>query len=164
MLGERQAHVSYELSGAEFAALLRERHRAAAASRGVALALAAVDASGTLPSDRGNLLALVAGNLIENAIEASPRGATVRVSLATTADAWHLQIADAGRGIPPRVRDALFRPGQSTKAGGTGLGLAISHLLARQIGAELVLRETNERGTTFEVALPLQRPEEPAHS
>jgi len=65
-----------------------------------------------------------------------------------------VRIADAGRGIPPRVRAALFRPGQSTKPGGTGLGLAISHLLARQIGAELTLRETGERGTTFEVVLP----------
>jgi signal transduction histidine kinase len=158
MLGERQAHVSYELDGAEFAGLLRERHRAAAHARGVTLLLESADASGSLPSHRGNLLALVAGNLIENAIEASPRGATVRVTLTTNADLWHLQIADTGRGIPPRVREELFRPGRSTKAGGTGLGLAISHLLARQIGAELALRATGERGTTFEIALPLETP------
>jgi len=154
MLGERQAHVTYELSGPEFASLLRERHRAAAHARGVAFALETAAADGSLPSHRGNLLALVAGNLIENAIEATPRGAEVRVTVATDAEAWRVRIADAGRGIPPRVRAALFRPGQSTKPGGTGLGLAISHLLARQIGAELTLRETGERGTTFEVVLP----------
>lgn len=154
MLGERQAHVTYELSGPEFASLLRERHRAAAHARGVAFALETAAADGSLPSHRGNLLALVAGNLIENAIEATPRGAEVRVTVATDAEAWRVRIADAGRGIPSRVRAALFRPGQSTKPGGTGLGLAISHLLARQIGAELTLRETGERGTTFEVVLP----------
>lgn len=156
MLGERQAHVSYELTGTEFAALLRERHRAAAHARGVTLELEAARADGALPSDRGNLLALVAGNLIENAIEASPRGAAVRVTLAISAETWRVLVVDAGRGIPDRVRQALFRPGQSTKSGGTGLGLAISHLLARQIGADLALRETSERGTTFEIALPLR--------
>jgi signal transduction histidine kinase len=158
MLGERQAHISYELTGPEFASLLRERHRAAAAARSVALEIDVLEARSSLPSDRGNLLALVAGNLIENAIDASPRGATVRVTLATDAGHWRVRVADTGRGIPERVRQALFRPGQSTKPGGTGLGLAISHLLARQIGAELSLQETTERGTTFEIVLPVREP------
>ncbi len=158
MLGERQAHVSYELTGPEFVSLLRERHRAAASARGITLQFETEHAAGSLPSHRGNLLALVAGNLIENAIEATPRSGAVRITLSAVATAWRLRVADAGRGIPPQVRSALFQPGRSTKPGGTGLGLAISHLLARQIGAELTLCESGAHGTTFEIVLPVNEP------
>jgi signal transduction histidine kinase len=48
----------------------------------------------------------------------------------------------------------LFKPGRSGRPGGTGLGLALSQLLARQIGAEMVLLSTGAGGTTFRVTLP----------
>lgn len=156
MLGEREARVAYDLTAAEFAALLRERHAATARARGVALTVSAPADSAPLASHRGHLLALAVGNLVENALEASPRHSTVRVTLGADPSAWRLTIADAGPGLPDAVREHLFLPGRSTKPGGTGLGLAISHLLARQIGAELSLRETGPCGTCFEITLLLQ--------
>lgn len=164
MLGERDAHVSYDVSAAEFAALLQERHRANAAARGVTLAFSAAETSGVLPSHRANLLALATSNLIENALEASARGATVAVAIGAEGDTWRVQVADTGRGLPAAVRARLFAPGQTTKPGGTGLGLAISHLLARQIGAELTLVETGGHGTRFDLTAPLRPPGETAGS
>jgi signal transduction histidine kinase len=63
-------------------------------------------------------------------------------------------VRDEGPGIPEAVQKHLFKPGRSGRAGGSGLGLAISQLMARQIGAELVLLSTGPDGTTFRLTLP----------
>jgi signal transduction histidine kinase len=65
-----------------------------------------------------------------------------------------ITVADEGHGIPPELREHLFEPGR-TGRNGSGLGLAISRLLARQIGATLVLESTGPEGTTFTVTLPI---------
>lgn len=155
MLSEHQSRAAYELDALEIADLLLERHRSTAMQRRVALSVQTAHSAGTLPSDRANLLCLIAGNLIENAIDASPADAAVVVRIESSPALWRLTVRDAGAGLPPEVTARLFQPGCTTKSGGTGLGLAISHLLARQIGAELTLRETGPGGTVFEVALPL---------
>lgn len=154
LLGEQEARVSYELDATEIAHALRERHRAAATARAVELHLTTLGQGAPLSSDRANLLCLIAGNLIDNAVDVSPPGEAVRVEIEQQAGTWRLRVHDRGPGVPAEIRSRLFQPGRSTKAGGTGLGLAISHLLARQIGAELTLRETGATGTTFEVELP----------
>jgi len=153
MLGERSSETAYELSGRDLAAALRERHHHSAQAHGVALVVDGGFAS-NIDSNRGNLLCLIAGNLIENAIQASPAGADVRVNLGLAEDRLRLTVADAGGGIPRELLDRLFQPGRSSKAGGTGLGLAISHLLAMQIGADIILEKTGATGTTFAVNLP----------
>ncbi|MBI2498154.1 MAG: sensor histidine kinase [Opitutae bacterium] len=155
MLGERNSADAYELSGHDLVATLRERHRPVARTRGVTLE---VDGGFTacLDSNRGNLLCLIAGNLIENALQASPAGARVRAKLMLAGDRLGLTVEDEGPGIPEEVLRRLFHPGRSSKAGGTGLGLAISHLLALEIGADLALVRTAATGTTFSVSLPLR--------
>ncbi len=152
MLGERNSEATYELSGHDLVAALNERHRPAAQAAGVNLTLGG-GFPASLDSNRGNLLCLIAGNLIENAIQASPAGAAVRVNLGLLGDRLHLTVADDGRGIPEEAQRRLFQPGRSSKPGGTGLGLAISHLLALEIGADLALVGTSPAGTTFSVTL-----------
>lgn len=61
-----------------------------------------------------------------------------------------LFVKDDGPVIPVQLRE----PGSTGRAGGSGLGLAISQLLARQIGAALVLDATGPEGTIFRVTLP----------
>lgn len=155
MLSERSSVNTYELSGHDLVATLHERHQSAARSHGVVLVVAGGFAA-RIDSNRGNLLCLIAGNLIENALQASPAGATVRVMLELNQDQLDLTVADEGGGVPEEVLPRLFQPGRSGKPGGTGLGLAISHLLALEIGAELALVRTGANGTLFSVRLPLQ--------
>lgn len=155
MLSERSSANTYELSGHDLVAALRERHRPAAQSHGAALVVAGGFAA-CIDSNRGNLLCLMAGNLIENALQASPAGGTVRVTLDLAADNLRLTVADEGGGVPEEVLHRLFQPGRSSKEGGTGLGLAISQLLALEIGADLALVNTSASGTVFSVSLPLR--------
>ena len=52
------------------------------------------------------------------------------------------------------VFDALAADTTPVRRGGAGLGLAIAHELAQAHGGELILVETSEAGTVFELTLP----------
>jgi signal transduction histidine kinase len=154
LLGDESAHVAYQLTGRELADTIRRRNTQAAADKGVILSVAGGFPAG-VDSHRGGLLCLIAANLVQNAIAATPAGGRVDVSLRHDHDAVTLTVADEGAGIPEAVRDHLFEAGRSGRPGGTGLGLAISRLLAVQIGANLGLERTGPQGTTFQLTLPL---------
>jgi len=156
LLGDRSSSTAYELSGHDLIGAMRERHAATAAQRGVQLEISG-GFGASLDSNRGNLLCLIASNLIENALEASPAGGTVRAVLTLADNRVLLTVTDEGPGVPDEIRQRLFQPGRSSKPGGSGLGLAISHLLALEIGAELQLVQSDESGSEFSISLPLQR-------
>jgi signal transduction histidine kinase len=154
LLGDTTTQTSYELSGTELAATIRERNCAAAVAKGVALAVDQGFAE-TLDSHRGSLICLIATNLVQNAIEATDPGRHVEVSLTRDLDHVRLVVRDEGAGIPNSIRTHLFEPGRTGRAGGTGLGLSISQLLARQIGATLELVDSSPAGTTFRLTMAL---------
>jgi signal transduction histidine kinase len=153
LLSDASASTSYELAGHELAATIRKANQAPAAEKGVVLDVGEGFAA-TVDSHRGSLLCLIASNLLQNAIAATSPGRRVVVSLADTGWATVLTVRDEGSGIPETVQKHLFKPGRSGRAGGSGLGLAISQLMARQIGAELVLLSTGPEGTTFRLTVP----------
>ena len=110
-------------------------------------------------------------NLLKNAIEASPEGGVVRVTLASGhGDAEGargrrrplpppgacLRIEDQGAGISPEHLKTIFEPFFTTKPGGTGLGLYISHDIVKRHGGSLTVRSQPGGGTTFSVELPLE--------
>ncbi|KAF0095205.1 MAG: multi-sensor signal transduction histidine kinase [Puniceicoccaceae bacterium 5H] len=108
-----------------------------------------------LPLKELNLVALILQNLLTNAIEATPRGAEVKLHFEVRRDRLVCLVMDDGPGLPEAVSEHLFTPVTSSKEGGSGLGLAISHLLARQIEAELMLEYTGPQGTTFRLDVPV---------
>ena len=154
LLGEERGQTSYELTGRELADTIQRRNTPTAAEKGVALAVLEKFAH-ALDNHRGGLLCLIATNLIQNAIAATPRGRRVEVTLVNGDGHLTLAVADEGPGIPEEIQARLFEPGRSTRPGGPGLGLAISHLLARQLGGELALARSTSAGATFQLRLPL---------
>lgn len=154
LLGDAGAHTSYELTGQELAATIRNRHQPGAVEKGVLLEVGP-GFPARIDSHRGSLLCLIAGNLVQNAIAATAPGRRVKVSLEVSGGMIVLKVQDEGSGIPDSVRQHLFKPGRSSRPGGSGLGLAISHLLTRQIGANLALLSTGPDGTVFSVTMPL---------
>jgi signal transduction histidine kinase len=153
LLSDVSASATYELSGRELAETVRARNKVAAGEKGVVLEVNEGFAANT-DSHRGSLLCLIANNLVHNAILATDTGKKVSVSLVDTGWAIVLTVRDEGSGIPESMQKHLFKPGRSGRPGGSGLGLAISQLLARQIGAEMVLLSTGPEGTAFRVTLP----------
>lgn len=114
---------------------------------------ASVEGFGELDPDR---IAQAVSNLVGNAVQHSPRGATVAVRLDERGDRTRLAITNAGPAIAPTLLARLFEPfrrGDSARGGGLGLGLYIVEQIVRAHGGSIGVT-SDESGTTFTVELP----------
>jgi PAS domain S-box-containing protein len=106
------------------------------------------------------ILRQIAYNLVQNAIEASPQGATVHVSAEVVNNNLEIRVRDHGPGIPPEVRDRIFEPFFSTKdrrigTAGMGLGLALVRRTVAAAGGAITVFEAEGGGSEFVITLPL---------
>ena len=138
-----------ELLLAELADARVARARAAADRAGVRL-LRRGEATASADPDA---LSAAIDNLLRNAIEASPRGATVLVDVGVDRGVVVVDVIDAGPGIPEARRAELFEPFFTTKPDGTGLGLWISRLLLEAKGATLGYERVGDR-TRMRITFP----------
>lgn len=100
----------------------------------------------------------VVGHLIQNGIEASGSEEPVRVVRGLEGDAAVIQVIDSGCGMSQHfLEHELFRPFRSTKAHGMGIGAFESREYIREIGGELRVVSTPDRGSTFTIRLPICR-------
>ncbi len=94
-------------------------------------------------------------NLLLNALDALPRGGTVRIDLEIMGNnTVQLQVRDTGCGISPEMRERLFTPFASTKATGTGLGLSISRRIVEEHGGRIRGENQCNGGACFTIELP----------
>jgi signal transduction histidine kinase len=110
-----------------------------------------VAGAGTLRVDADSVARAI-DNLVRNAVEASPPGAAVRVTVAPRGSGCAIEVVDRGDGIPADAAARLFEPFFSTKSEGTGLGLALSRAIATAHGGELVYDRDGDR-TRFTLTL-----------
>jgi len=102
-------------------------------------------------------------NLLSNAIKYSPGGGDIRVRLRADGQYGVVTVEDQGVGIPVEDRRRLFAPFTRLErkdlsyVPGTGMGLYLSRELARRQGGDVVLLDSGEQGSTFEVWVPLTR-------
>jgi two-component system nitrogen regulation sensor histidine kinase NtrY len=106
------------------------------------------------------LLARAAHNLVLNACEASPAGATVEVAARHEHGRAVLEVLDRGPGLPPAIADRLFEPYVSTKRRGSGLGLSLVRDIARQHGGTVSLEDREGGGACARLVLPLAKESE----
>lgn len=94
-------------------------------------------------------------HLVDNAVEASPEDAPVRIAARREEGHLVLDIIDRGEGMTPDfVRDRLFRPLISAKAGGSGIGAWQARDLLRGAGGDLVAISERGAGTTMRLTIP----------
>lgn len=93
-------------------------------------------------------------HLLVNALDAMPRGGTLRVAL-EPAPGWAvLTVADSGAGMDAALLAKAGDPFFTTKEHGTGLGLYVVRRLLDECGGSLELTSAPNRGTTAVVRFP----------
>jgi PAS domain S-box-containing protein len=100
------------------------------------------------------------GNVIQNALEAMPRGGklTVAAGLVTAHGnrrEVELRVTDSGCGIAADRLDKIFLPFYTMKPKGTGLGLALVHKIVLLHNGRIQVESQEHQGTTFRIILPL---------
>lgn len=101
-------------------------------------------------------------NLIENAVQHSPRGSTVRIETAeVVADeqGWiECRIRDSGPGFREADLPRLFEPFFSRRRGGTGLGLSIVQRIIEEHGGTIHAANDPRGGAVMTLRLPRFEP------
>ncbi len=117
------------------------------------------DLPADLPTITGDprLLEQALINLLLNACDASPPGASVQVSLATDAEMLFLSVVDQGSGISPQDVDRALQPFFTTKPDGkgSGLGLAVAREIVNSHRGTLTIAPESPRGTKAVIHLPI---------
>jgi len=124
------------------------RFHPTAASRSIVLGECC---DGMLVTDQ-TLLIRVLGNLLKNALEATPSGGEVALSCRQAERGLVFDVHNAGM-IPDAIRGRMFRGG-STKGEGRGFGLWSSLLLVKALSGEIIVESSRGTGTTLSVSLP----------
>jgi signal transduction histidine kinase len=151
VLREEEGAGQYEIPVTELVEMISGKLQPLCRERGVELR-ASAQSEAVLPNRAANLIALILVNLAQNAVEATPRGKPVQLSLTRRGEELLAEVRDQGGGFP--ADRSAFAPCQSGKEGGSGIGLAISKQLANHLGAGLELRENSTNGCVFVLTLP----------
>lgn len=108
-------------------------------------------------------------NLVGNAIQYTPPGGQVTLSLQKQGDQARLYVRDSGPGIPaadqPHIFERFYRGERSRKrsggaqSSGFGLGLSIAYWIVRNHGGSIEVDSREGQGTTFCVRIPIEQPQ-----
>ncbi|MDX1699380.1 MAG: HAMP domain-containing sensor histidine kinase [Melioribacteraceae bacterium] len=103
-----------------------------------------------------SLFEWVLENLLKNAIDAigSKKG-RIKVSTQSNPDSVEIRVSDNGKGINPKNKNDIFKPGYSTKSRGWGLGLSLAKRIVEDYhkGKLILLNSVPNEGTTFLIIL-----------
>ncbi|MBI4444972.1 MAG: MEKHLA domain-containing protein [Acidobacteria bacterium] len=93
-------------------------------------------------------------NLIYNSAHAMPEGGEIRFSTRDHDHTVSFSISDTGTGIPPEIRERLFRPFFTTKSRGSGLGLFICRKIMESHNGIISIFSEPGRGTEVLLEFP----------
>ncbi|MBK8549942.1 MAG: HAMP domain-containing histidine kinase [Ignavibacteria bacterium] len=103
-----------------------------------------------------DLFEWVIENLLKNALDAMEKtNGKIVFNILNSKEEIVIDVTDDGKGIDPKFKKDVFRPGYSTKTRGWGLGLSLSKRIIEDYHkGKLMLVESNVgKGTTFRIKL-----------
>jgi|WetSurMetagenome_2_1015567.scaffolds.fasta_scaffold101152_2 signal transduction histidine kinase len=109
----------------------------------------------TLTAD-AQLLKHAFTNLIQNAVQAMPKGGTLTISACVRGDGAEISVQDTGTGIPEAIKKKMFIPLVTTKPKGQGLGLAVVKRLVEAQGGNVSFESEVGKGAKFTIRLPMK--------
>lgn len=127
-----------------------------AEKRGVGIEIATDPGLPAVEMDRERIFQVLR-NLLENAVQHTPAGGRVKLSVRPTEGSVELEVRDTGPGFRDQDLPHLFDPFFSRRSGGTGLGLAIVRRVVEQHGGEVAAANQPGGGASVRVWLPVHR-------
>jgi signal transduction histidine kinase len=102
------------------------------------------------------LLRRVVGNLLSNACHATREEGRIEVRAREEGGAFHLEVVDDGRGVPPELHDRVFEKFAQvhSQKTGSGLGLVFCRLAVEAQGGSIGVASDGRRGARFWLTLP----------
>ncbi len=94
-------------------------------------------------------------NIVVNALQAMPEGGDLRIDCTVRDEEAEIRIADTGVGIPPELREKIFRLYYTTKPEGSGIGLAMTFRIVQLHDGTIDFASEPGKGTTFVLKLPV---------
>jgi signal transduction histidine kinase len=94
-------------------------------------------------------------NVVVNAIQAMPQGGELRIECSVREEDAEIRISDTGVGIPPELREKIFRLYYTTKPEGSGIGLAMTFRIVQLHDGSIDFTSEPGKGTTFVLHLPV---------
>ncbi|MFY9823841.1 MAG: ATP-binding protein, partial [Thermoanaerobaculia bacterium] len=126
----------------------------------------AVQVEGAEPGLRmrgdAQLLERAIRNLLHNAVQAereAGRSGPVEVRVQQGADSLEIAVEDRGHGVNPEIRERLFHPFVTGRAGGVGLGLALARRIVVLHRGRIRLEERPGGGTRAVILFPAEEAE-----
>ena len=95
--------------------------------------------------------------LIDNAIEAMPRGGDLVITSLATPQNLVIEFADSGPGVSDELRHRLFEPFATTKHDHAGLGLCMVRDIVQAHQGTISVLDCPEGGAAFTIQLPVAR-------
>ena len=103
-------------------------------------------------------------NLIQNGIQAMPKGGRIYITTQLTetlaGQGIEIEVRDTGIGISPEIQERIFDAYFTTREseGGMGLGLALAHQIITAHQGRIELKSQVGMGTAFQIFLPIRSP------
>jgi signal transduction histidine kinase len=94
--------------------------------------------------------------IMENALEAMPRGGKLAVHAKQKGDHILIEIVDTGPGIEDEHLDSIYDPFFTSKTRGAGMGLTMVHQITKNHEGEITVRSVKGKGTTVTLSLPVR--------
>ena len=142
-----------EVSVEEFMAEIVQLAGPHAASRGITVNVLQEAQGVAIRVDR-DLMKQAVLNVVVNAIEAMPEGGQLGLEAVVEDDQVGIRVVDTGPGIPPELREKIFRLYFTTKKEGSGIGLAMTFRVVQLHDGTIDFSSEPGKGTTFVLRLP----------
>lgn len=110
----------------------------------------------------GPYLEQVFTNLLQNALDHTPRGGQITISATRDWQQFSIAIQDTGPGIPPEHQRHIFEryyrvdSARTRATGGLGLGLSIAQTIVQAHGGKITVENASQAGAIFTVILPVE--------
>jgi signal transduction histidine kinase len=96
-------------------------------------------------------------NVVTNGVEAMKDGGLLAISVRQNGSGWGITVRDTGPGIPPELRNKIYKLYFTTKGKGSGIGLAMTFRVVQLHGGTIDFASEPGKSTEFRLQFPAVR-------